>query len=453
MMRRISRTAMLAAIGAALVVLVAAGLAVLAWDRLNLDDDTRVVAFMVSICVAGLLWLLAVAVVRRGRLPPRTIWVVLVATVAMRAMILAGPPLLSSDVYRYVWDGRVQLAGINPYRYLPVAPELEFLRDEAVYPHINRADYAHTVYPPAAQAIFALAAMVTPGVFGMKLMMAVFDALAIAALAWLLRMAGREPAELLIYAWLPLPVWEFAGNAHVDAAAAGLLALALLAAVRGRAVWTGVVLAAATLTKFLPAVVLPAFWRPPDWRLPTAFAVALAVFYLPYASIGWQALGYLGGYASEEGFENGRGIFLLQLLDSIVTLPGWVSRVYIALALGALGLLGARFAFGGKLPTAPGARLSLQARQAVILGAAVLVAVSPHYPWYFGWLAPLACLAPLPSVLWMLAAAPLLAHGAFEHLTVPGAVYGPAAILAVLDLRRSRTRDSPMPPQAVRSVR
>ena len=136
----------------------------------------------------------------------------------------------------------------------------------------------------------------TPGVLGMKLMMLAFDVLAMGALALLLRVAGRDPAELLIYAWLPLPVWEFAGNAHVDAAAAGLLALALLVAVRGRSVWTGVVLAAATLTKFLPAVVLPAFWRPRDWRLPVAFAVTLAGLYLPYVAVGWQVLGFLGGY-------------------------------------------------------------------------------------------------------------------------------------------------------------
>jgi alpha-1,6-mannosyltransferase len=446
------RMALLASIGVALVVLVAAGLAVLARDRFGLDDGTRVAAFMVSICGAGLLWLLAVAIVRRGRLPPRTIWIVLAAAAAMRAMTLAAPPLLSTDLYRYVWDGRVQLAGINPYRYLPVAPELESLRDEAVYPGINRADYAPTIYPPSAQIIFALAAAAMPGVFGMKLMMAVFDALAIGALAWLLPMAGRDRSELLIYAWLPLPVWEFAGNAHVDAAAAGLLALALLVSMRGRVVWTGIVLAAATLTKFLPAVVLPAFWRPPDWRLPMAFVATLAALYLPYATIGWQVLGFLPGYASEEGFANGHGIFLLELLNSVTTLPGWASKVYIALALGVLGLLGARFAFGSKLPSAPGARLTLQARQAAILGAALLVAVSPHYPWYFGWLAPLACLAPLPSVLWMLAAAPLLAHGSFEYLAVPGAVYGPAAVLAVLDLRRRRPRAVPIPPQAVRSV-
>jgi alpha-1,6-mannosyltransferase len=446
------RMAVLASIGAALVVLVAAGLAARAWNGLDLDLDTRVTAFMVSICVAGLLWLLAVAVVRRGRLPPRTIWIVLAAAVAMRLITLAAPPLLSTDLYRYVWDGRVQLAGINPYRYLPVAPELEFLRDDAVYPGINRADYAHTIYPPAAQAIFALAAAVMPGVFGIKLMMALFDALAIGALAWLLPIAGRDRSEALIYAWLPLPVWEFAGNAHVDAAAAGLLALALLVSMRGRMVWTGIVLAAATLTKFLPAAVLPAFWRPPDWRLPVAFAATLAVLYLPYATIGWQVLGFLPGYASEEGFENGHGIFLLQLLDSVTTLPTWASTAYIALALGLLGLLGARFAFGGKLPAAPGARLTLQARQAVVLGAVVLVALSPHYPWYFGWLAPLACLAPLPSVLWMLAAAPVLAHGSFEYLAVPGAVYGPAAVLAIFDLRRGRTRIVPIPPQAVGSV-
>jgi len=447
------RVALLAAIGVALVMLIFAGLAVLRWDPTSLNDDRRVMEFQVCICVAGLLWLLAVAVVRRGRLPPRTIWLVIVAAVAMRALTLAAPPLLSSDVYRYVWDGRVQLAGINPYQYLPVADQLAPLRDKAVYPHINRAAYAHTVYPPAAQAIFALAAAVMPGVFGIKLMMAAFDALAIGALYWLLRIAGRDPAELLIYAWLPLPVWEFAGSAHIDAAAAGLLALALLVSMRGPVAWTGIMLAAATLTKFLPAVVFPAFWRPRDWRLPVAFVATLLAFYLPYAPVGWRVLGFLSGYASEEGIDSGHGVFLLQLLGGIVALPDWASMAYIVCVLGVLGSLGAGFAFGGDLPATPGARIAVQARQAVVLGAVVLVAVSPHYPWYFGWLAPLACLAPLPSVLWMLAAAPLLAHGAIEYLAVPGAVYGPAALLAVFDLRRGRTRAESVPPQAVRSIR
>jgi hypothetical protein len=441
------RLMMLAAIGVLLVSLVAGGLALLDWQPIGLASETRLAAFVASLCIAGGLWLLAVAIVRQGRQPPRTIWLVLGVAVAMRLLTLTAPPVLSSDLYRYVWDGRVQLAGINPYRYLPVADDLAFVRDEAVYPHINRAEYALSVYPPAAQVIFALAAVVTPGALGMKVMIAAFDALAIVALILLLRTAGRDPAELLIYAWLPLPVWESAGNAHIDGAAAGLLALAMLIAVRGRSMWTGIVLAAATLTKFLPAVVLPAFWRPPDWRLPVAFLVTLVVLYVPYSLIGWQVLGFLPGYFSEEGFASGQGIFLLQLLGRVVTLPAWASKVYVVLVLAVLGLLAARFAFAER-PAASGARVLMQARQAVILGTVLLVALSPHYPWYLMWLAPFACLAPLPGVLWILAAAPILAHGSFEYLAVPAAVYVPAGILAVIDLRRRL----PAPPRALRSA-
>ena len=181
------RLAVLAAIGALLVLLVAGGLALLDWQPVGLASEARLTAFVASLCLAGALWLLAVSIVRRGRLPPRSLWLVLGIALAMRLLTLTAPPVLSSDIYRYVWDGRVQLAGVNPYRYMPSADELAFLRDDAVYSHINRGDYAHSVYPPAAQAIFAVAAAVTPGVFGMKLMIAAFDTLAIVALILLLR--------------------------------------------------------------------------------------------------------------------------------------------------------------------------------------------------------------------------------------------------------------------------
>jgi alpha-1,6-mannosyltransferase len=423
------RVPLLLAIGAGLVLMVAAGV-------LLLRIGAPTVQFMVAICAAGLLWLSAVALVRQGDLPRWMVWFVVGVALAMRAMTLMTPALLSTDVYRYVWDGRVQMAGINPYRYLPAAQELAFLRDEAVYPNINRANYAPTIYQPAAEGIFALACAVMPGVFGMKLMMLGFDVLALGALAWLLRVAGREPAELLIYAWLPLPVWEFAGSAHVDAAAAGLIALALLAVTRGRSIWTGVLLAMATLTKFLPAVVLPAFWRRKDWRLLGAFGVTVVVLYIPYLTVGWRVFGFLGGYVAEEGVGNGHGLFLLELLGTVTVLPSWAGAAYFAAALGVLAVLAAGFAFSGPLPAAAGPRVLLVARQAAVLGAVVLVVISPHYPWYFSWLAPLACLAPIPGILWMLAAAPLLAHGAVETLVVPGAVYIPAALLALGDLRR-----------------
>jgi hypothetical protein len=438
------RLGWLAIIGVLLVLLTAGGLALLDWQPVGLADDPHLAAFVASLCAAGALWLIAVAIVRRSELPARAIWLVLGVAIALRLLTLAAPPILSSDIYRYVWDGRVQVEGINPYRYVPADDELAFLRDEAVYPHMNRADYAHTVYPPAAQAIFAIAAAVTPGLFGMKLMMAAFDALAIGMLLVLLRIAGRQPAELLIYAWLPLPVWEFAGNAHIDAAAAGLLALALLLAVRGRWVWTGIVLGAAALTKFLPAVVLPAFWRPWNRRLPLAFAATLVALYVPYAMVGPKVVGFLFGYASEEGIANGQGFLLLQVLGRLTALPDWATQAYVGCVAAILGVVAARFAFASRLPVLPGPRVLLQARQVAILGGVLMVALSPHYPWYLGWLAPFACLAPLSGVLWMLAAAPLLAHGAVEHLAVPGVVFGPAIVLAGYDVVRSRPRVLPV---------
>jgi hypothetical protein len=429
-------------IGAALVSLVALGLFILLSDQLPLDRDSRARWFAATQILAGLLWLAAIARVRNAALLRRTLWIVLAAAVAMRAMTLAGPPLLSSDIYRYVWDGRVQLAGINPYRYLPQAPELAFLRDAAVFPHINRADYAPTIYPPAAEALFALAALIAPGVHGMKAVMTAFDVLAIVALLRLLRLAGRNRAEVLIYAWAPLPVWEFAGNGHIDAAASGLLALALLLTTYGRAAGTGVALAAAALTKFLPAVVLPALWRPRDWRLLAAFILAVGAFYAPYISVGWRVLGFLGGYVREEDLGTGRGIFLLQVLDRVMKLPGWAAIVYAAAVLAVLAALAARFALLTPAPADPGARAVTQAGQAAILGAILLAALSPQYPWYFSWLAPLVCLASLASVCWLIVTAPLLVFGPREHLMIPAVVYGPAAVLAILDFRRLQPRSN-----------
>ncbi len=435
-------SAALPAIGALLVILVALGIIILSWQGLPLDGDPRARVFVATQCIAGVLWLAAISLVRRDRPTASTLSVVLTAAVAMRALTFAAPPLLSSDIYRYVWDGRVQLAGINPYRYLPDAPELAFLRDTTIYPLINRADYAPTIYPPAAEALFGLAAVIAPGLYGMKAVMTAFDAATIVALLRLLPLAGRNPAEVLIYAWLPLPVWEFVGNGHIDAAASGLLALALLLAAYGRPVRTGVVLAVAALTKFLPAVVLPAFWRPRDWRLLVAFVLAVGAFYAPYVGIGWRVLGFLGGYVNEEKLGHGGGIFLLQMLDLIVPLPHWAAACYAAAVLTVLAALATRFVFTSVLPSAPGARALAQARQAAILGAVLLVALSPHYPWYFGWLAPLACLAPFAGITWLLAAAPLLALGPIEHLVIPVAVYAPAAALAALDVCRCQPRNA-----------
>src|ERR1700728_4271498 len=102
-------------------------------------------------------------------------------------MLVVFPPFLSSDIYRYIWDGWVQASGINPYRYIPADSHLVFLRDTAVFPNINRADYAHPIYPPAAEMVFFIASSIgrllaIPPVLAMKLGMLALEGIGIWAM-------------------------------------------------------------------------------------------------------------------------------------------------------------------------------------------------------------------------------------------------------------------------------
>ena len=159
-----------------------------------------------------------------------TMWIVLVGAALMRLPLLVEPPYLSSDMYRYVWDGRVQGNGINPYVHVPAAPEVAHLRDSAIYPNINRADYAPTIYPPAAQMVFWLITRFGDSVLAMKLGFLAFEALAMAAIIGLLGRLALPPTHVVAFAWHPLTVWEIAGNAHVDAVLVGLMMASLLVA-------------------------------------------------------------------------------------------------------------------------------------------------------------------------------------------------------------------------------
>lgn len=374
------------------------------------------------LCVSGVTYLGAVWLVLRRPVPARGIWIVLAVSAALRIVLVASPPFLSSDINRYVWDGRVQAAGINPYRYLPADPALAGLRDEAIYPHINRADYAPTIYPPAAQAVFFLAGQAWSSVTGMKLAMVGFDVLAMACLWRLLGLAGLPPERLAIYGWNPLVAWAVAGNGHVDGMVLGLVAAALLLRVRGRDGWTGLVLGLAVATKFFPAVIAPVLWRG-RFRLALAAAATILGLYAIYSGVGWRVFGFLSGYGQEEGLETGAGFWLVALL-------GVPLFAYAGAALLALAALGAWFAFVRR-PEGPVATC----QAAGIMMGVLTFAISPHYPWYFCWLAVPAVLAPAPALLW-LSVAPVLIYidGYTDSLTWPSIVYAPAVLLLARSL-------------------
>ena len=368
--------------------------------------------FVAVALAQGAVYAAGVALVLRGKGQGRLL-LILGTAAALRLAALAAPVYLSTDINRYVWDGGVQAAGINPYRYIPTDPHLRFLRDRRVFPHINRNNYAPTIYPPAAEMLFFAATRFGGGVGAMKLFLVALEALGVWALARVLRLAGRPPEAILLYAWHPLPVWQIAGSGHVDAATVAFLALALWAGLAGRRAACGSALAAATLTKFLPAVIGPALWRPPDWRLPAAFVATIVLLYLPYIGVGSRVLGFLPGYVAEENIASGSGIWLLDIVRMAAPLPTLAYAGLAALVMGSLALAALR--------RLPGAEASLA--WAAILFAAALFIVSPHYPWYFVPLVALLAVAP-PGLLWWPALWPTLAAPLLDWHPVTGIVPG-----------------------------
>lgn len=429
-------TLRLAGLGALLLILTAAGLALdLPQIDVALTPFQRELVVGVLV-VAALIYLVAVWIVLRQVTSRPAVWIILGVAAAMRLAFLFGHPVLSSDIYRYVWDGQVQKAGINPYRYLPTDPALARLRDPKIFPLINRADYAHTIYPPAAQVIFAAVGEISASVTAMKIVMLAFEALACWSLLQLLKLAGLPPQRLLIYAWNPLAQWSFAYDGHIDAAAIGLLALALLLRARHRTGMAGAVLAGAALVKFLPLVVAPAFVRGGRfWRPALAGALVIALSYGLYASVGAQVFGFLSGYNAEEGLTDGGGLWLLAgvgwLDDNIawINLPDNYGIYFLLGAAVLMAVLGFWIVRRGLKPGE--ADIVVLCRDSAVLAACTMIVISPHYAWYFPWLALPAVLAPMPWVIWM-SVAPVLLYldPGNEHTLWGSFIYLPAIVLA-----------------------
>ena len=390
------------------------------------------------LAAATLAYLAAVALVLRVPLPRWSLGFVVGVALVARLGLLAFPPFMSSDVFRYAWDGRVQVHGINPYRYVPSDPALAQLRDPAIFPNINRLDYAHTIYPPAAQLVFLAAGEAGYSINATKLALLLLEAAGMAALWRVLVLAGLPPARLLIYAWNPLAIWSAASDGHVDAAAVGFVGLALLACAVGRQGLTGALLGAAILTKFLPLVVAPALWRRWGWRLPAVCLAVIATLYACYIGAGWQVLGFLPAYTSEEGMAQGSGFWLLSVLGAVVRLPHAAGLAYVGACALALAAAALWMAFLQRVRSGP-AEVVRVCSNATLLAGGTMMAMAPHYPWYYTWLALPACVAPWRSVVFLSCAALILYCDPYHAtLLFPSLLFVPALGAAAVDLAYGR---------------
>ena len=332
----------------------------------------------------------------------------------------------------------MQAAGINPFRYIPADGHLSFLRDNAIYPHINRKDYAHTIYPPGAQAAFFAITRLGASEPMMKLAMVAFEAATCFILMRILTLLQLPRERIVLYAWNPLCFWEIASSGHVDAVALTFISLALYACLQAKPARAGIWLGVATLVKLYPVSLLPAMLSLPirrrEWRV-AASAVAVVLFgYACYASVGAGVFGFLPEYAREEGVETGSRFFPLLFIDRALhtDVP---AKAYIAVC--GLVMLGICF-----WAIRRGAQKQAVIFSSLVIATALNLCFSPHYPWYFLWLLPYLTLYPWRPAFYLISAATFLFS---TQLGAPGeptyllnkCLYGGFFLMLAYDLLRN----------------
>jgi alpha-1,6-mannosyltransferase len=334
-------------------------------------------AFIALAIAAGLLTIAATKLADRAP-QSMALWLIFGLGIALRVYALLFEPLLSSDIYRYIWDGRVQAAGINPYRYFPAHEALMSLRDGTIFPHINRADFAVTIYPPVAQFFFLIVTRIGESVTTMRLALLGCESVTVALIMLLLRRMDRRMTRVVAYLWHPLPLWEIANNGHIDALMVALMLLGLWIALTGHVLRGAVLIALSMLVKPLAAPAFAGIWRPWDIKMPLVAIAVVTLCYLPYASVGWGVFGFLTqGYLTEEGIRDGNDLWLLSLWRLVFGEHRGDVVAYVGLAVLVLLFKGVAVA-----------RRSDRSIAATLAGINMLLLLallfaSPNRPWYF----------------------------------------------------------------------
>ncbi|MBV8811799.1 MAG: DUF2029 domain-containing protein, partial [Acidobacteriaceae bacterium] len=332
------------------------------------------------------------------------------------------------DIHRYVWDGRLQRLGYNPYIVVPSDPAVRRLHTTETR-KLNNPDVP-SPYPAGAQLLFRGVTAVHESTFALKVAFVVCDFAIVFVLLDVLRRNQQDAHWVLAYAWNPLLATEVAGSGHIDIVGALLLLVSFAAlARRWRAAAAGA-LGLAVAVKLLPIVLLPLYWKRVRMRDAGLAAALVGLLYVPFLDHTHLPIGSLLTYVQTWRFNDPVFAKLERVVPQIAAgLPvvvGFLAAVWL--------------------------RSRSTERSADVFAwpmAASLLCAPVVYPWYLLWLLPfLRSASTLPIMIWTVSIIPTYVVWHLRTLgrpwLVPGWImlleYGPVATAGLIIASRRLTR-------------
>ncbi len=343
--------------------------------------------FMASLTLAGISYLLAIReFFATPRFSRRVVVIGLVLAAGWHIEFLRVPSGADDDIHRYVWDGRLQRLGYNPYLVVPSDPAVKGLHTPETR-NLNNPDLP-SPYPAGAQLFFRAVTAIQESTFALKIAFVVCELAIILVLLDLLR--RKQAAHLVLaFAWNPLLAVEVAGSGHIDIVGALLLLVSAVALVRRWRATAAVGLGLAIAVKLLPVVLVPLYWKRVRIRDAALAAAVVGLLYVPFLNHGRIPIGSLGTYVQSFRF-NGPVFAALhrvappQLLAGLAVLVGLVTATWLRSA-------------------APEWSPDLFAWPM----AASLLCAPVVFPWYLLWLLPfLTSASTLLIILWTVSIIP-----------------------------------------------
>jgi alpha-1,6-mannosyltransferase len=345
-------------------------------------------SFIIPLAVAGIAYLLTIRdFFSDSRFPRRVIIIGLVLAALWHVPFLLTSPGSDDDIHRYVWDGRVQRLGYNPYIVVPSDPALSGLHTPETRT-LNNPDLP-SPYPAGAQLFFRAVTAIHESVFALKVAFVVCELAIVLVLLDSLHSSGQGAHWVLAYAWNPLLATEVAGSGHVDIV--GVLLLLVSFAALGRRWRTVAALAfgLAVAVKFLPIVLLPLYWRRVRMRDAALAAGVVGLLYVPFFNHGRIPIGSLGTYVQSFRFNDPvfatlERVVAPQLVVGVAVLVGFLTAIWLRRKSAAWSL----DAFAWPM-------------------AASLLCAPVVYPWYLLWLLPfLRSASTVPIIIWTVSIIP-----------------------------------------------